>query len=97
MEPYVQDSLHFIQSAPLNPKYWFHCVEKIFVVWNHREEKLVRFLDHDHLNSIHPRIQFKMMEVYNKLAFLDVLVLKWASGSPGHCVYWKYTRTDMNV
>lgn len=63
---------------------WFCYVDDTFEIWSHREE-LGYFLDH--FNSVHPRIHFTMeKEVATKLAFLDVLVLKRANGSIGHCV-----------
>jgi hypothetical protein len=82
-----------IQSAPLKPRYWFRYVDDTFVVWSHGEEELVRFLDH--LNSVHPKIQFTMeREADNELSFLDVLARRRADGSLGHLVYRKPTHTD---
>ncbi|KAJ0170975.1 hypothetical protein K1T71_013747 [Dendrolimus kikuchii] len=57
------------------------------------KEKLSAFLDH--LNSISSNIKFTMeLEANNKLAFLDVLILRNPDNTLGHTVYRKPTHTD---
>ncbi|KAJ0169565.1 hypothetical protein K1T71_014750 [Dendrolimus kikuchii] len=49
----------------------------------------------DHLNSISSNIKFTMkLEANNKLAFLDVLILRNPDNTLGHTVYRKPTHTD---
>ena len=43
-----------ISSTPLKLRCWFRYVDDMFVIWNHREEELGRFLAH--LYSVHPQI-----------------------------------------
>jgi len=82
-----------IQSAKKQPSHWFRFVDDTFVVWSHGEDELRLFLEH--LNNVHPRIQFTMeMEQDNQLAFLDVLVMRDDNNKLGHKVYRKLTHTD---
>ncbi|KAK9874835.1 hypothetical protein WA026_005651 [Henosepilachna vigintioctopunctata] len=82
-----------IRNSPLKPTHWYRYVDDTFVVWSHGQEKLLEFLNH--LNSIHPQIQFTMEKEENgQLAFLDVLVKRREDGSLGHTVYRKPTHTD---
>ncbi|CAG9785975.1 unnamed protein product [Diatraea saccharalis] len=49
----------------------------------------------NHLNSINPKIQFTMeLEADNKLAFLDILLIRNPDQSLSHTVYSKVTHTD---
>ncbi|GJQ84925.1 hypothetical protein Trydic_g531 [Trypoxylus dichotomus] len=70
-------------SAFKKPLCWYRYVYDTFVVWPHGADALGEFLQH--LNSIHPRIQFP---------FLDVLVNRNRDGTLSHRVYRKPTHTD---
>ena len=51
-----------------------------FVIWSHREKELVCLLDY--VSCVFLIIQFTMeKEADDRLAFLDVLVLKWTNGN----------------
>ena len=70
-----------LASAPLAPTVWFRYVDDTFSIWSHGKEKLEEFLNH--LNSIHPNIQFIMeKEVEGHLPFLDVMVLRKTENPP---------------
>ncbi|GJQ65329.1 hypothetical protein Trydic_g7445 [Trypoxylus dichotomus] len=72
---------------------WYRYVHDTFVVWPHGADALGEFLQH--LNSIHPRIQFTMeLEKDGQLPFLGVLVNRNRDGALGHRVYRKPTHTD---
>lgn len=63
----------------------------MFVVWGHGTEKLNDFLEH--INNIHPSIQFNTEVERRKTVFLDVLVIR-KEDRLGHTVYRKWTPTD---
>lgn len=82
-----------LQSTPLKPACWLRYIDDTFVIWSCGKEKLLRFLDH--LNSIHPRIQFTMeIERHGQFAFLDILITKKNDGGLGLQVYHKLTHVD---
>ena len=72
MERFENDAL---RSATYKPFVWLRYIDITFVIWSHGREKLERFLNH--INSIHPYIQFTMETENNrKLSFLDVLITR---------------------
>ena len=82
-----------LASAPFTPTVWFRYVDDTFAIWNHGEEKLEEF--RNHLNSIHPIIQFTMeKETEGQLPFLDVVVIRKTGLLLGHKVYRKPTHRD---
>nr|XP_060615776.1 uncharacterized protein LOC132765511 [Anolis sagrei ordinatus] len=82
-----------LETATKKPTIWFRYVDDTFTIWSHGEEELNRFLDH--LNSIHPKIQFTMeKENEGRLPFPDVLVIRKPDQQLGHTVYRKPTHTD---
>nr|XP_060622650.1 uncharacterized protein LOC132769734 [Anolis sagrei ordinatus] len=82
-----------LETATKKPTIWFRYVDDTFTIWSHGEEELNRFLEH--LNSIHPNIQFTMeKEKEGRLPFLDVLVIRKPDQQLGHTVYRKPTHTD---
>lgn len=90
MESFEETAL---ELATKKPNVWFRYVDDTFVVWSHGDTELNKFLEH--LNSIHPNIQFTMeVENNGELPFLDVLVSRKEDGSLGHRVYRKPTHTD---
>ena len=77
----------------LKPSLWLRYVDDTFVIWPHGRQSLDLFLDH--LNSLHPKIEFTMeVEENNRLAFLDVLVIKKEDGTLAHTVHRKATHTN---
>lgn len=80
--------------SPLKPNLWRRYVDDTFNIWPHGEEALDSFLQH--LNSLHPSIQFTMekQDEHQSLAFLDILLTKTESGTLAHSVYRKPTHTD---
>nr|XP_060617816.1 uncharacterized protein LOC132767173 [Anolis sagrei ordinatus] len=90
MEHFEEQAL---ETATKKPTIWFRYVDDTFTIWSHGEEELSRFLDH--LNSIHPNIQFTMeKENEGRLPFLDVLVIRKPDQQLGHTVYRKPTHTN---
>jgi hypothetical protein len=88
-----QSEQQALNTAEKKPSNLYRYVADTFVIWPHGEE-LQSFLQH--LNSLHPNIQFTMeIEKDDKLEFLDVLVKKKPDGSLGHTVYRKPTHTDL--
>ncbi|XP_018577017.1 uncharacterized protein LOC108915468 [Anoplophora glabripennis] len=82
-----------LESTTLKPKCWFRCVDDTFIIWPHERNTVADFLDH--INGIHPDIQFTMaVEKNAALPFLDVLVERKPDGTLGHRVYRKPTHTD---
>ncbi|XP_054708390.1 uncharacterized protein LOC129218197 [Uloborus diversus] len=84
-----------LASATKKSEVWFRYVDDTFAVWSHGEEDQQLFLQH--LNSIHPSIQFTMQkESNNQLPFLDVLVTKKEDGTLGHqkCTASPHTHRD---
>lgn len=72
MEDFEQKA---IASARLQPKVWLRYVDDVFAVWSHGDDKLDEF--NEHLNNISPNIKLTTeIEQDNKLAFLDVNVIK---------------------
>ncbi|XP_046405042.1 uncharacterized protein LOC124170364 [Ischnura elegans] len=67
MEHFEEDAL---ASSKLRPSCWIRYVDDTFVIWPHGKDTLKEFADH--LNSIHPSIQFTMeIEMNGELPFLD--------------------------
>ncbi|XP_046382342.1 uncharacterized protein LOC124153288 [Ischnura elegans] len=90
MEHFEEDAL---ASSKLRPSCQIRYVDDTFVIWPHGKETLKEFADH--LNSIHPSIQFAMeIEMNGELPFLDVLVQRGMNGSLRHTAYRKATHTD---
>ena len=80
-----------LSTAPVTPRFYKRYVDDTFTVLP--SDKVTAFLDH--LNSIHPNIQFTMeLENDKKLAFLDILVIRNPDHTLGHTVYRKSTHTD---
>ncbi|XP_013133489.1 PREDICTED: uncharacterized protein LOC106099477 [Papilio polytes] len=88
MEHFEKEALN---SAPIKPRYWLRYVDDVFAIVSRRGVDLLL----DHLNKIHPRIQFTTEEEKDgTLPFLDVLVKREPSGNLVHTVYRKPTHTD---
>ena len=82
-----------LRSTTYKPSVWLWYVDDTFVIWSHRWEKLEKFLNH--INSIHPNIQFTMETENNrKLSFLDVLITRAEDKKLKFTVNPKPTHTD---
>ena len=70
------DSLQedILTSSPLKPLVWWRYNDDIFMVWEHGEEDLKKFLET--LNFYHPTIKFTAEDSRAKMKFLDVTVMK---------------------
>jgi hypothetical protein len=72
----------------------FHYMDDTFVIWPHGPKELKNFVNH--LNNIHPNIQFTMeTESNSHLPFLDIGIYRRPHGSLGHRVYRKPTHTNL--
>ncbi|XP_018574499.1 uncharacterized protein LOC108913431 [Anoplophora glabripennis] len=82
-----------LKSTTLKPKCWYRYVDDTFIIWPHGRNTVADFLDH--INGIHPDIQFTMeVEKNAALPFLDVLVERKPDDTLEHRVYRKPTHTD---
>ena len=60
------------QYTDLIPEFLGRLVDDIFFLWNHTEDKLIKF--HQHLNDFHPTIKFEITYSHDKVNFLDATV-----------------------
>jgi hypothetical protein len=68
-----------IEQATHKPTCWFRYGDNTFVIWQHGQEKLTKFLNH--LNRLHDNIQFTMeKEEDGHLPFLDVDIYRKPNG-----------------
>ena len=51
------------------PLLWKRFIDDIFIIWPHSEVELLQFLNH--INTMHPTIQFEMEHSKNQVHFLD--------------------------
>ncbi|KAL0842481.1 hypothetical protein ABMA28_014575 [Loxostege sticticalis] len=80
-----------LSTAPVSPRFYKRYVDDTFTILP--TNSVSAFLDH--LNSIHPKIQFTMeVEANNRLAFLDVLLTRNPDHTLSHTVFRKPTHTD---
>jgi hypothetical protein len=91
MEDFETKALHL---TPHKPTHWLRYVDDTFIIWPHGQQRLTEFLDH--LNSLHPKIQFTMeTEKYGHLPFLDVDIYRRLDDTLGHKVYRKTTHPNI--
>ena len=62
----------FLKSQYLQPFLWLRCIDGIFFIWTHREEKLVKFLNE--LINLHPNISFTYETSKSNVNYLDLNV-----------------------
>ena len=62
----------------LKPSAWLRYIDDIFLLWEHGEEELIKFIDY--LNAIHPTIKFTFSYSRTSIDFLDVRVSKDGTG-----------------
>ena len=51
---------------------WKRFIDDIFIIWPHSEVELLQFLNH--INTVHPTIQFEMEHSKNQVHFLDTTI-----------------------
>ena len=70
------DSLEedILSNSILKPLVWWRYIDDIFMMWEHGEEELQKFLET--LNCYHPTIKFTAEYSRAKINFLDVTVVK---------------------
>ena len=54
------------------PLLWKRFIDDIFIIWPHSEVELLQFLNH--INTMHPTIQFEMEHSKNQVHFLDTTI-----------------------
>ena len=64
----------FLEEMSLKPLVWWRYIDDIFMLWQHGEEELKKFLEC--LNCYHPTIKFTADYSRDKINFLDVEVIK---------------------
>ncbi|XP_018562776.1 uncharacterized protein LOC108904627 [Anoplophora glabripennis] len=85
-----------LESTTLKPKCWYLYVDDTFIIWPHGRNTVADFLDH--INGIHPDIQFTMeVEKNAALPFLDVLVERKPDGTLGHQVHIREAKSHRQI
>ena len=64
----------FFRDCDISPLVWWQYIDNIFVLWQHGEKELKKFLEI--LNSYHATIKFTANYSREKISFLDVEVTK---------------------
>ena len=64
-----------LANFELKPFVWWRYIDDIFMVWQHGEEELLKFIEY--LNSIHPTLKFTYSYSAESVDFLDVCVSKF--------------------
>ena len=64
----------YLEDKILNSLVWWHYIDNIFMIWQHREETFKEFLKI--LNCRHPTITFTAEYSLNKVNFMDVEVMR---------------------
>ena len=65
---------NILSDRELKPLAWWRYIDDIFMLWQHGEEELKKFLDA--LNCYHPTIKFTAEYSREKINFLDVNVIR---------------------
>ena len=68
---YLEENI--LRDSELKPLAWWRYIDDIFMLWQHGEKELKKFLDA--LNCYHPTIKFTAEYSRDKINFLDVEVL----------------------
>ena len=80
-----------LEGADLKPWLWWRYIDDIFMIWEHGEESLLKFIDY--LNEIHPTIKFTYKYSRDSIEFLDVMVIKEEGGGLKTDLFVKDTDT----
>ena len=62
----------FLETQTDKPFWWVRCIEDVFVIWTHGQEKLKVFLKD--LNKFHPNLKFTSDSSEENVAFLDLKI-----------------------
>ena len=81
-----------VYTYPKQPLLWVRFIDDIFMVWEHGEEELTRFLQH--LNTTHNTIKFTAEFSKSKINFLDTWVTKDRDGYMNTDLYTKPTDSN---
>ena len=65
---------YILSNSFLKSLFWWRCIDDIFMIWEHGEEKRQKFLES--LNCYYPIIKFTAAYSRAKVDFLDVTVMK---------------------
>jgi hypothetical protein len=79
----------YVYTQSIRPSIWLRYIDDIFLVWNHNEDELKRFIEH--LNSCHPTIKFTAETSTKQVNFLDTTVLISSEGKLYTTLYSKPT------
>ena len=64
----------FLENENFKPTVWLRFLDDIFMIWNHSEEDLQKFINS--LNNFHPTIKFTYTASTTHASFLDVNVIQ---------------------
>ena len=60
----------FLNTCDIKPKVWWRYIDDIFMIWEHGEDELIKFLDK--MNTFHSSIKFTHKHSNKSIDFLDV-------------------------
>ena len=81
-----------VYSYPKQPSLWVRFIDDILLIWEHGEEKLLRFISH--LNAVHKTIKFTSEISPTKVSFLDTFVILNEDGGISTDLYVKPTDSN---
>ena len=81
-----------VYSYQKQPVFWGRFIDDIFLVWEHGEEELLRFIQH--LNTVHETIKFTHEYSHTRVNFLDVWAIKDQQGYMNTDLYTKPTDSN---
>ena len=81
-----------VYSYQKQPVFWGRFIDDIFLVWEHGEEELLRFIQH--LNTVHETIKFTHEYSHTRVNFLDVWAIKDQQGYMNTYLYTKPTDSN---
>jgi len=85
----------FLENENFNPTVWLRFLDDIFMIWNHSEEDLHKFINS--LNNFHPTIKFTYTASSTHVSFLDVNVMKNSDNTISTNVHVKETNIHQYV
>ena len=81
-----------VYTYPLQPTMWVRFIDDIFMVWEHGETELRKFLEH--LNKVHKTIKFTSEFSTENVSFLDTMVSRLPGGKVATDLYTKPTDSN---
>ena len=85
----------FLENENFKPTVWLRFLDDIFMIWNHSEEDLQKFINS--LNNFHPTIKFTYTASTTHVSFLDVNVKKTPDNTISTNVHVKETNIHQYV